>query len=256
MHHCNQLRRLPIPDKRTEANQQKSCMHGLTTKIVNAPIRRGNYHGVGAMDCRQRHRYRGAHFVLVLMIGFALGFFARSIMWQVMILPSIPGNGKDITWPLPTVSYLSPPQGDAVVASNAPIASWSRGLHTVAVNNDIVYGHVHMTKTAGSEINGLLASRYERVCGNKGNSYDYYQTNARYAEARKRNCTTAFGCIQDAATPTSLTKKIERKRGITEDGLADAGWTRLGTRTVITSVWRTAVDCSGRRIFWNWAARL
>jgi len=33
-----------------------------------------------------------------------------------------------------------------------------------------VFGHVHMAKTAGSEINDMLASRYERVCGNKGAS--------------------------------------------------------------------------------------
>mmetsp|Transcript_5694 Transcript_5694/g.12409 ORF Transcript_5694/g.12409 Transcript_5694/m.12409 type:complete len:201 (-) Transcript_5694:839-1441(-) len=44
--------------------------------------------------------------------------------------------------------------------------------------------------------------------------------------------------------------------GITEDGLVDAGWTRSGTRTVITSAWSTKVHCSGRRNLWNWAARL
>mmetsp|Transcript_5694 Transcript_5694/g.12408 ORF Transcript_5694/g.12408 Transcript_5694/m.12408 type:complete len:372 (-) Transcript_5694:501-1616(-) len=165
--------------------------------MVNAQIRRGI--GIRAMDRYQRDRHRGAHIVLALMIWFAMGFLAGSMcMWRAMTLPAIPGNDKGIN--LPNAPYLSPPQGDAVVTSDAPIASWSRGIHTPAVNDDIVYGHVHIAKTAGSEINGLLATRYERVCGNKGNSYDYYQTNARYEEARKRNCTTAWGCIQDAAT--------------------------------------------------------
>jgi len=45
--------------------------------------------------------------------------------------------------------------------------------------NSFVFGHLHMAKTAGSEINGLLASRFERVCGNKGYSYDAYQFNKR-----------------------------------------------------------------------------
>jgi len=33
-----------------------------------------------------------------------------------------------------------------------------------------VFGHVHMAKTAGSEINTMLASRYERLCGDKAGS--------------------------------------------------------------------------------------
>jgi hypothetical protein len=47
------------------------------------------------------------------------------------------------------------------------------------VRPDVVYGHVHMAKTAGTEINGKLASHFERVCGHKGYSYDAYQFNER-----------------------------------------------------------------------------
>jgi hypothetical protein len=36
-----------------------------------------------------------------------------------------------------------------------------------------------MAKTAGTEINGKLASHFERVCGHKGYSYDAYQFNER-----------------------------------------------------------------------------
>lgn len=40
------------------------------------------------------------------------------------------------------------------------------------VHGDTVYAHVHMAKTAGTEINGMLSLMYERVCGHKGYSYD------------------------------------------------------------------------------------
>jgi hypothetical protein len=43
----------------------------------------------------------------------------------------------------------------------------------------VVYGHVHLGKTAGTTINGELALHFERVCGNKGYSYDAYQFNKR-----------------------------------------------------------------------------
>ena len=42
---------------------------------------------------------------------------------------------------------------------------------------NLIYGHIHVAKTGGTELNGLLASRYERVCGNKGYSYDFYGVN-------------------------------------------------------------------------------
>jgi hypothetical protein len=47
------------------------------------------------------------------------------------------------------------------------------------VHSSTIYGHVHLAKTAGSEINGELAARFERVCGHKGYSYDAYQLNQR-----------------------------------------------------------------------------
>jgi hypothetical protein len=47
------------------------------------------------------------------------------------------------------------------------------------VRPEVVYGMVHMAKTSGTEINGELAMRFERVCGNKGYSYDFYSLNER-----------------------------------------------------------------------------
>ncbi|KAL7468090.1 hypothetical protein ACHAXS_008311 [Conticribra weissflogii] len=46
----------------------------------------------------------------------------------------------------------------------------------------VIYGHVHMAKTAGTEINALLAMKYERVCGHKGYSYDFHQVNERHKQ--------------------------------------------------------------------------
>ena len=54
-----------------------------------------------------------------------------------------------------------------------------------------IYGHVHMAKTAGTELNGMLALRYERVCGQKGNSYDAVQTNQRARDQGSASTTYA-----------------------------------------------------------------
>jgi hypothetical protein len=41
-----------------------------------------------------------------------------------------------------------------------------------------VFGHLHIAKTGGTTVNGLLALNYERVCGHKGYSYDFALVNA------------------------------------------------------------------------------
>jgi hypothetical protein len=51
------------------------------------------------------------------------------------------------------------------------------------VPSNVIYGHLHIAKTAGTEFNGKLASQFERVCGNKGYSYDAYQFNERAANS-------------------------------------------------------------------------
>ena len=52
------------------------------------------------------------------------------------------------------------------------------------VSGSVMYGHVHMAKTAGTTLNGEMASRFERVCGHKGYSYDFWQTNERLNRSR------------------------------------------------------------------------
>ena len=34
-------------------------------------------------------------------------------------------------------------------------------------------------------MNGVLAMKYQRICGNKGYSYDYYQANKRFNETQE-----------------------------------------------------------------------
>ena len=44
----------------------------------------------------------------------------------------------------------------------------------------VIYRHIHMAKTGGTSLNGVLANKFERVCGHKGFSYDAYQANERF----------------------------------------------------------------------------
>lgn len=55
------------------------------------------------------------------------------------------------------------------------------------IRPDSIYGHIHFAKTGGSSLNGLLANNYERVCGNKGVSYDAYAKNVQFRKHVERN---------------------------------------------------------------------
>ncbi|CAJ1937932.1 unnamed protein product [Cylindrotheca closterium] len=57
--------------------------------------------------------------------------------------------------------------------------SSSSGLYKPWTRPDVVFAHIHMAKTAGTTLNGRFAALFERVCGHKGYSYDYYQYNER-----------------------------------------------------------------------------
>ena len=57
---------------------------------------------------------------------------------------------------------------------------------TMTETTSRVYGHLHYAKTAGTTINGVLAAKYERVCGHKGYSYDAYQFNKRTLDQIKQ----------------------------------------------------------------------
>mmetsp|Transcript_4167 Transcript_4167/g.9265 ORF Transcript_4167/g.9265 Transcript_4167/m.9265 type:complete len:352 (+) Transcript_4167:91-1146(+) len=57
--------------------------------------------------------------------------------------------------------------------------SKSRNLiHCDNSHPEKMFGHIHMAKTGGSNVNGILSAKYERVCGNKGYSFNAYHENA------------------------------------------------------------------------------
>lgn len=53
----------------------------------------------------------------------------------------------------------------------------ARTLKDCGGHAKVLFGHVHMAKTGGTSINGILANKFERVCGHKGYSYDAYEDN-------------------------------------------------------------------------------
>ena len=68
------------------------------------------------------------------------------------------------------------------------------------VRPDVVYGLVHMAKTAGTEINGELSNHFERVCGNKGWSYDALEANRRFRETHKTGKVNRLNTVKDSIT--------------------------------------------------------
>jgi hypothetical protein len=67
----------------------------------------------------------------------------------------------------------------------------------------VIFGHIHIAKTAGTEINGVLAQRFERVCGVKGYSYDAISFNQR---AEKDMNGTNGNWRQTLKTPDLISK--------------------------------------------------
>ena len=54
------------------------------------------------------------------------------------------------------------------------------GMPLPAGQRPVVVGHIHIAKTAGTSINGMAANEFERVCGNKGYSFDFFESNRRH----------------------------------------------------------------------------
>lgn len=69
-----------------------------------------------------------------------------------------------------TIHDNLPNETAVVIRTTAPPPQWnfSSSPSSGFVPYEKIFGHVHMAKTAGSEINGELAAHYERVCGHKG----------------------------------------------------------------------------------------
>jgi hypothetical protein len=92
----------------------------------------------------------------------------------------------------------------------------------------VIFGHIHIAKTAGTEINGVLAQRFERVCGVKGYSYDAISFNQR---AEKDMNGTNGNWRQTLKTPDLISKTYkDYNRGrvlfqvMDEIGYHDCDW--------------------------------
>lgn len=66
----------------------------------------------------------------------------------------------------------------------------------------ILYGHLHIPKTAGTNINSMLAAKYERVCGHKGYSYDAFQESRRYHNG------TTTSLLSNTTTTTLIDQSV------------------------------------------------
>eukprot|EP00957_Ditylum_brightwellii_P035694 2706779-Ditylum_brightwellii.AAC.1 len=95
----------------------------------------------------------------------------------------------------------------------------------------ILYGHSHIAKTSGSNLNGMMSLRYSHVCGNKGYSYDAYQHNVRREEAAEtKNDALRRDIYTEVGNPT-LAGREDFNRGrvpqtfVKEIGFEDCDWT-------------------------------
>mmetsp|Transcript_3234 Transcript_3234/g.4262 ORF Transcript_3234/g.4262 Transcript_3234/m.4262 type:complete len:324 (+) Transcript_3234:140-1111(+) len=93
-----------------------------------------------------------------------------------------------------------------------------------------VYGHVHIAKTSGSNLNGMMSVRYSHVCGNKGYSYDAYQHNKRLQEARDTHNDALRNDIYREVGSPDPNARLDFNRGripqpfVKEIGFEDCDW--------------------------------
>ena len=95
-----------------------------------------------------------------------------------------------------------------------------------------IYGLIHMAKTAGTEINGMLALNYQQVCGNKGYSYDAVQANMRWQRNKERcqglaKCTIPGDTISKAYPERGFNRGRFRNFIQTEIGYDDCDYIAL-----------------------------
>lgn len=87
------------------------------------------------------------------------------------------------------------------------------------IHSNTTYGHIHMAKTGGTTLNGILALNYERVCGHKGYSYDYVQANKRFKNSEN------WRSVSDSLTQKKLYNRGRVPVDIMEEiGYEDCDW--------------------------------
>ena len=84
-------------------------------------------------------------------------------------------------------TYTSVISVEVIDIANVSNAKYLRDNHVSPLNVmyrylDVMYGHIHMAETGVTSNNGIFANNFERVCGHKGYSYNYYQANKRFKE--------------------------------------------------------------------------
>lgn len=76
------------------------------------------------------------------------------------------------------VSILVPSSGKLRLSSSSTTKDTT--THEVGYTRPkILYGNLHVAKTGGTSLNGIMANKFERVCGHKGYSYNAYSINER-----------------------------------------------------------------------------
>ena len=75
------------------------------------------------------------------------------------------------------VAVLSENTSHPVIILSSP---QNNPMHTPYYRPPVVFGHMHISKTGGTTLNGNLSVLFERVCGHRGYSYDAYQANERF----------------------------------------------------------------------------
>lgn len=81
---------------------------------------------------------------------------------------------------LPKSNSASQDEHKTVAMASSPQSNDVSNSSNKGTARPILYGHLHIPKTAGTNINSMLAAKYERVCGHKGYSYDAFQESRRY----------------------------------------------------------------------------
>jgi len=131
--------------------------------------------------------------------------------WRVFCILSVIGN---ITL---TILVVQMPQD--LLSKN------STHMYSRHKQRPVLYGHLHMTQTAGAEINGRLAAQYDRVCGSRGYSVDYYQYNKRLQNS------TNHPMLVDSVSNATLDSTMNRGHVpyyiMQEIGFEDCDWISL-----------------------------
>ena len=98
-------------------------------------------------------------------------------------------------------------------------------MHPRQKQRPVLYGHLHMTQTAGTEINGRLAAQYDHVCGSRGYSLDYYQYNERLRTSTNHHM--QVDSISNATLDTTMNRGHIPYYMMQEIGFEDCDWISL-----------------------------